>query len=50
MMARDHHLDQDVVTLFLQSDLMYDYARKYLSAEQLDIALPAKTLLHDTPM
>ncbi len=38
MMAKDHHLDQDVVTLFLQSDLMHDYARKYLSADQLDVA------------
>jgi HD-GYP domain-containing protein (c-di-GMP phosphodiesterase class II) len=42
LMAKDHHLDQNIVTLFLQSDLLYGYARKYLCDNQLDVEFPSK--------
>jgi hypothetical protein len=40
LMVEENHLDQDIVDLFMHSGLVYDYARKYLSEDQIDIELP----------
>jgi hypothetical protein len=38
-MAEDKHLDKDIVNLFIDSGLVYEYAQKYLHEDQIDIAL-----------
>ena len=35
-MVRDHHLDADLFTLFLESGIYLEYARKFLTPSQLD--------------
>jgi HD-GYP domain-containing protein (c-di-GMP phosphodiesterase class II) len=35
-MRNEEHIDGDLFTIFLQSELYYDYAKKYLKKEQLD--------------
>lgn len=35
-MKRDHHLDPDLLDLFLTSGVWHDYANRFLSAEQID--------------
>ncbi|HVJ40036.1 MAG TPA: HD domain-containing phosphohydrolase [Dongiaceae bacterium] len=35
-MKRDHHLDPDLLDLFLTSGVWHDYAKRFLSAEQID--------------
>jgi len=36
-MVKDDHLDKHTVDLFIDSGLVYEYAQKYLSEDQLDI-------------
>ena len=36
-MVKDNHVDSDVVDLFVNSGLVYEYARQYLDQEQIDV-------------
>ncbi len=36
-MVKDNHVDSDVVDLFVNSGLVYEYARQYLDSEQIDV-------------
>jgi HD-GYP domain-containing protein (c-di-GMP phosphodiesterase class II) len=38
-MVKDNHIDKDIVDLFINSGLVYEYAQKYLNKEQIDIEL-----------
>lgn len=36
-MVKDKHLDGDVVQMFIESGIVFDYAKKYLDKKQIDI-------------
>jgi HD-GYP domain-containing protein (c-di-GMP phosphodiesterase class II) len=37
LMVKDNHLDQDIVELFIKSELVNTYANQYLRQDQLDM-------------